>query len=85
MNDPELTCLISTSSIKDIRQLEGRIRTVDNLIIDIVDNHGIYEKHWEKRKEWYLKRGATIMEEGFKGGTSRSKNNKNEPRTKRYL
>lgn len=77
MNDPELTMLILTSSMKDVRQLEGRIRTDNNLIIDIVDNHNIYKNHFKIREKWYLEKGGTIIEDGWKG-------EKKEP-YKRYL
>jgi superfamily II DNA or RNA helicase len=70
LNDPSLTMLILASSAKDVRQFEGRIRTTDNLIYDIVDDHKTLEKHWEMREEWYEERGATIVYEGCKQGSS---------------
>jgi superfamily II DNA or RNA helicase len=59
-NDPTLTMLILLSDTKDVAQFEGRIRTTDNIIYDIVDDNKTLENHWETRKKWYEKRGATI-------------------------
>lgn len=61
-NDPGLTMLILASDCKDVRQYEGRIRTHDNLVIDIVDKHSTLEKHWRLRRAWYAARGADIQE-----------------------
>ena len=66
LNDPTLTMLILASSTRDVRQFEGRIRTADNLIYDIVDNNQTLEKHWNERESWYEERGATIVHEGVK-------------------
>ena len=59
-NDPTLTMLVLASDRKDVEQLEGRIRTVDNLIYDLVDDYSTLESHWRKREAWYEKRGAMI-------------------------
>jgi len=64
LNDPSLTMLILASSTKDVRQFEGRIRTTDNIIYDIVDDNRTLEKHWVERENWYIERGATIVYEG---------------------
>ena len=64
MDDSSLTMLVIASSTKDVRQFEGRIRTTDNLIYDIVDDNKTLEKHWELREDWYVERGATIVHEG---------------------
>lgn len=64
LNDPSLTMLVVASSTKDVRQFEGRIRTTDNLIYDIVDDNRTLEKHYELREDWYVERGATIIHEG---------------------
>ncbi len=61
LNDPSLTMLILASSTKDVRQFEGRIRTTDNIIYDMVDNFGTLEKHWKNRYEWYVKKGGTVV------------------------
>lgn len=60
---PGLTLLILASSVNHIEQNEGRIRANKNLIIDIVDKHYIFENRWKKRRTWYLKRGAEIINE----------------------
>lgn len=59
-DDPTLTFLIMAVNTKDVRQIEGRIRTTNNVIYDIVDDFRTLEKHWELRKEWYIERGAEI-------------------------
>lgn len=59
-NDPTLTMLILATDKKDVIQLEGRIRTVDNIIYDLVDNNRSLENHWKIREDWYVKRGASI-------------------------
>ncbi len=61
-NDPTRTALILCFDRMDIRQNEGRIRTDDNLILDIVDDNPTLEKHWLERRKWYESRGATIIE-----------------------
>ncbi len=78
LNDPDRTMLILASNSRDVRQFEGRIRTVNNLIYDIVDDYKGLENHWDLREEWFLSRGATIV----KGGVERAKKGK-EPRRRR--
>ena len=64
-NDPTITMLIIASDSKSVKQYEGRVRTSNNIIYDIVDNFSSFEKHWEEcREPWYLQRGATIKHEG---------------------
>lgn len=58
--DSDRTLLIMESDVIDVRQNEGRIRSSNNIIIDIVDDFGTLEKHWRERETWYKKRGATI-------------------------
>ena len=60
LNDPDLTMEILEADVKDVRQYEGRIRTTNNLVYDIVDHNTTCENHWEKREIWYTKKGATI-------------------------
>ena len=69
--DSKMKVLILASDVMDIRQYEGRIRAHDNTIIDIVDDFGTLESHfegvkgkYEGRRGWYLERGATIITEG---------------------
>lgn len=64
ITDRNLTIL--AGDVKDIRQPEGRIRLSNNVIIDIVDDYSTLEKHWQQRRKWYLKRGASIKYDGHK-------------------
>jgi superfamily II DNA or RNA helicase len=50
--------LIILDNIEDVRQAEGRLRNENFILYDFVDNHSIFEKHWEIRRDWYLKRHA---------------------------
>lgn len=63
LNDPELTMLILAADMKNVKQCEGRIRTTNNLIYDVVDNYSTLENHWKERRKWYIRRGATIVNE----------------------
>jgi len=63
-DDPKLTMLILASDVKNVRQYEGRLRTDNCLIYDIVDNFSTFDKHWELREKWYLRKGGTIEFEG---------------------
>lgn len=55
-----LTLLILCDGVNHVEQNEGRLRENNTLIIDIVDNHPVYEHRWSKRKAWHTKRGATL-------------------------
>jgi hypothetical protein len=77
LNDPSLTMLILASSTKDVRQFEGRIRTTNNIIYDIVDDNKTLEKHWDIREDWYEERGATIVYEGCLPGSNTKSANSN--------
>lgn len=66
-NDPTLDMLIVASDCKNVKQWEGRIRTVDNIIYDFVDNYKTFESHWNLRESWYLKKGANISIINLKG------------------
>lgn len=63
MDDPALTMEILASSAKDVRQYVGRIRQNHGTIIDIVDNHPVFEKHWKLRREFYER--STMDEQGI--------------------
>ena len=66
-DDASRTVLILMTDKIDVRQFEGRIRTVNNKVYDFVDNYKTFESHWSKSREpWYLKRGATIKVIGVK-------------------
>lgn len=77
LDDSSLTMLILAADAKDVRQYEGRIRTTNNVIYDIVDNFGTLERHWDLRKEWYLSRGASIENDspGMQKFQNRRQNN----------
>lgn len=59
-DDPTLTLLIIASDCKNVEQWEGRIRTNNNVIYDLVDNYKTFENHWKFREKWYEQKGATI-------------------------
>lgn len=61
LNDPELDMAIIASDTKDVRQYEGRIRTINNLIYHIVDCYRPFENHYEECRQWYENKGATIV------------------------
>lgn len=69
LNDPHLTMAIIASDTKDVRQWEGRLRTVNCIVYDIVDNDcdgrtNTLEKHYKQREEWYISKGAKIIVTG---------------------
>ena len=60
-----LTTLVMVTPKTDVCQAVGRIlrqRGVDHLIIDIVDQHGVFNRQWEKRRAYYKKQKYTIKE-----------------------
>lgn len=65
-NNPRLTMLILGIDLKDVRQFEGRIRTADNIIYDIIDKFPTCYNHAKLRQKWYISKGAKIIEEGQK-------------------
>ncbi len=59
-----LTTLIMASPKTDVCQSVGRIlRTKHSspLVIDIVDSHVIFEKQWQKRRQYYMKQKYNII------------------------
>lgn len=59
-----LTTLILATPKTDIEQAVGRIlreKHEQPLVIDIVDNHEVFKKQWEKRKAYYLKNNYKIL------------------------
>ena len=59
-----LSTLLMASPKVDVTQAVGRIlRKADGekVIIDIVDQHPIFERHWKKRKTWYNKRQFKVL------------------------
>jgi superfamily II DNA or RNA helicase len=60
MNIKTLNTMVMASPRKKIEQSTGRIlrvqkseRTVDPLIVDIVDSHDVYKRQWLKRRTYY--------------------------------
>jgi hypothetical protein len=53
--------LILATDMSDVRQSEGRLRAVNGVIFDIVDNSKTLHEHWKKRRDWYLSKGADIV------------------------
>jgi superfamily II DNA or RNA helicase len=83
-DDPTLTMLILASDCKNVAQWEGRIRTSNNVIYDLVDNYKTFENHWSKfREPWFLLRGATI--EIIYLGKRKRENSKSLVPSKRFL
>jgi superfamily II DNA or RNA helicase len=58
---PGVKILIMLSSVNHVEQNEGRVREDNGMVIDIVDEHPIFETRFKKRMTWYKKRGATIF------------------------
>ena len=59
-----LTTLIMASPKTDVCQSVGRIlRTKHSspLVVDIIDNHDIFEKQWHKRRQYYMKQKYNII------------------------
>ena len=59
-----LTTLILATPKTDIEQAVGRILREKHdqpLVIDIVDNHEVFKKQWDKRKTYYLKNNYKIL------------------------
>lgn len=63
LNDESLNMLILAADMKNVKQCEGRIRTTNNIVVDVVDDYTTLENHWKIREKWYIKRGATITYE----------------------
>ena len=60
-----LTTLVLGTPKTDIVQAVGRILRVKGnnpLIIDIIDNHDIFQKQFEKRRKYYIKNNYKIFE-----------------------
>lgn len=78
LNDPSLNMLILAADMKNVKQCEGRIRTTNNIVVDIVDDYETFERHYSIREKWYLKRGATIEYSGTSKGYSSKKTKESE-------
>jgi hypothetical protein len=69
MNIKELNAVILASPRKKVEQSTGRIlrqrkeeRNVDPIIVDIVDQHGIYVSQWRKRFQYYKQCGYNMFQ-----------------------
>jgi len=59
-----LTTLIMASPKTDVCQSVGRIlrtKHTSPLVIDIIDYHDIFEKQWQKRRQYYIKQKYNII------------------------
>ena len=84
-----LATIIMSTPKKDVRQAVGRIMRSggDKLVIDIIDQHQIFKRHWSSRRAWYNKQKYKILyttNEGYKNKdweeitkTKKSKSKKN--------
>ncbi|AEA07131.1 putative superfamily II helicase [Lausannevirus] len=66
LDDTSITTVALVSDCVDVRQYEGRARVPNSVIYDFVDCFGPLEKHYEEREEWYLDKGATVVEKTLK-------------------
>lgn len=50
-----LTTIVMSTPKKDVRQAVGRIlrKGGEKLVIDFIDQHDIFKRHWDKRRRWY--------------------------------
>jgi superfamily II DNA or RNA helicase len=71
LNIKTLNAIILASPRKKVEQSTGRIlrmrpeeRSVDPLIVDIIDPHDTYKRQWKVRLSYYKKCGYDIQEEG---------------------
>lgn len=60
LNDTSFTMIIIACDMKDVRQCEGRVRTVNNVVYDIVDDYPLLEKHYSLRLVWYRQRAKNL-------------------------
>jgi hypothetical protein len=71
LNIKTLNAVILASPRKKVEQSTGRIlrmrpeeRSIDPIIIDIIDPHETYKRQWRVRNTYYKKCGYNIQEEG---------------------
>ena len=65
-----LTSLILATPKSDIVQSVGRIlrkKHKQALVIDIVDQHPVFQKHWKKRKTFYKKQKFKVIKATMEG------------------
>lgn len=59
-----LTTLIMATPKSDVEQSVGRILRKKNskaLVVDIIDQHGIFQRQWTKRRRWYNRQKFKII------------------------
>ena len=59
-----LTTLVLATPRTDVRQAVGRILRAKHarpLVVDIVDPHEVFKRQWQKRRQYYLKQGYTVV------------------------
>ena len=59
-----LTTLVMATPLSDVEQSVGRITRMKHdrqLVIDIVDQHDLFKKQWNKRRQFYNKKNCKIM------------------------
>lgn len=85
-----LATIIMSTPKKDVRQAVGRIMRSggSKIVIDIIDQHQIFQRHWTKRRAWYNKQKYKIMltnSDGYKNNDwndiTKKKSNKNKVTT----
>jgi superfamily II DNA or RNA helicase len=71
LNIKTLNAVILASPRKKVEQSTGRIlrmrpeeRSIDPLIVDIIDPHETYKRQWKVRQSYYKQCGYDIQEEG---------------------
>jgi superfamily II DNA or RNA helicase len=89
-----LTTIVMSTPKKDVRQAVGRIlrKNGEKLVIDFIDQHDIFKRHWDKRRRWYNTQNFTISMtdvEGYKEDNwelvpSRKKSKKMKVNTEPY-
>ena len=57
-----LTTIVMATPKKDVRQAVGRIMRAkgEKLVIDIVDQHDNFKRHWVERRRWYNRQSFNI-------------------------
>jgi superfamily II DNA or RNA helicase len=86
-----LNALIMATPKVDVTQAVGRIlrkKESEGLVIDIIDQHPLFQRHWTKRRAFYRKQNFTIQKtymEGYKNGvwediSKRGKKKKKKPK-----
>jgi superfamily II DNA or RNA helicase len=74
-----LDVLFLVTSFKELSILEqcvGRVFRADNpVVVDFVDNHTIFKRHFSERSKWYVSRNGTIEVSHFVDGKLQPKKN----------